>query len=836
MDRFTFIFDNQIIYALGWTIIHSFWQSLFVLGLLSFSLMLNKRSRPETRYWLSIFAMICCAIISVKTFLICYRDIIQTSAIFNTLNLSGNTDVTQSFWTVTFQTLNPWLNNIVLIWYLGFAIQGVRFVMDLLAIQDLKRNSTHNLSQSWTIRLNELKSKLGICKHISFVQSAKIQTPCVIGHINPIVLLPLGLICQLPDEQIEAIVLHELAHIKRHDYLVNIFQSLLKVLFFFNPFVLAISKRVDIERENACDDIAVKACKSSFVYANGLSQIAAESLKNQAIMAASKSEYLLLARVKRLFSHSQKLNVSMEKFISLCCAVLLALSLNVSATNNLNTFENKPENEVVLVESKTPVKNIPTIANNNTDSKKTTLIEKPIKQAMPKTLNIKQVTKPEKQQAPLDTNIVKVSNEKTVTSSKVEEEKITNSVSAAANYIEDKISHQTQGSKSKEKTINTGSSIQKVETSSAQLASFSPTQPKVSATLANLNPTPETDNCGRFISNSYVPSGDYAITIQEHNGKRIRFANIGGFPSLGGFISLNLKPGLHSFRGFAVCTQSYCKKSNFIGGGQADEVNFTVNVQANKSYRIAAKPKVPRSLKRNKRFEAFVVSAKEQQCDDIIARPPLETPKPQLSKLSDKLFAKLLSVPMVELQDFGYIVYAPIKMDDIEISSRFKTWKTLTSDYLPELGQQSHFVERIADNKQLNNDEYQDIIDSTLVAQIRLKRIKHNKLEKCQSNPHLSTIAHSYSFCQYTHNVKGVVEVVVMHPKSKELLMYGETLIEVQSDFSKNKGIKAEQWKNKHEKQFWANFIEKTKSQITKTLRNIQQQKYQSEILEIASR
>jgi bla regulator protein BlaR1 len=83
MDSFNSLFDSQFIYALGWTIVHSFWQSLLVFTLLSVSLLLSKRSRPETRYGLSIVALVCCLLISVKTFVYCYQDVSQASYLPN---------------------------------------------------------------------------------------------------------------------------------------------------------------------------------------------------------------------------------------------------------------------------------------------------------------------------------------------------------------------------------------------------------------------------------------------------------------------------------------------------------------------------------------------------------------------------------------------------------------------------------------------------------------------------------------------------------------------------------------------------------------------------------
>tara|TARA_R110000751_G_scaffold15290_1_gene49241 strand:- start:56512 stop:59502 length:2991 start_codon:yes stop_codon:yes gene_type:complete len=298
-----------------------------------------QRSKPEIRYGLSIVALICCLLISVKTFVYCYQDVAQASQLFTQLQTTLNTPQIQNWWVTTFTTINPWLDTIVLCWCVGFIIQGIRYGYDIRLTQKLKSQSVSHLPQQWDKRLQSLVQKLGVTKSVAFMHSTKINVPCVIGHFKPVILLPLGILVQLPQAHIEAIVLHELAHVKRHDYLTNILLCLIKVLFFFNPSVLAIGKKISIERENICDDIAVKACGDPLTFANSLSQFADVTPVSQSAMAASKDKYLLLERVKRLFPNNGKLATSTERLIALICAGLLGLTLNVNAKNQPSPAE-----------------------------------------------------------------------------------------------------------------------------------------------------------------------------------------------------------------------------------------------------------------------------------------------------------------------------------------------------------------------------------------------------------------------------------------------------------------------------------------------------------------
>lgn len=333
MDSFTAIFDSHLVYSLGWTIVHSFWQCLIVVSLLKICLLLSKQARPQTRYWLSLFSLACCLFISVKTFIVYYQDISTASQFYahlqESINVSANT-----LWSASFQIINPWLDSIVFIWCIGLLFQGYRFVADIIFTQKLKHQAVSNLPQQWEQQLQYLVSKIEIKAKVNFLQSSKVNIPVVIGYLKPVILLPLGILTQLPEAQIKAIVLHELAHIKRHDYLINVVQCIIKVLFFFNPFVLAISKNIDVEREKACDDVAVKISGDPLTFVRGLSNFAEASMTSTTALAATKDQYFLLARVKRLLSKKQRLTQATERLIALLCIGMLGLTINVHANNH----------------------------------------------------------------------------------------------------------------------------------------------------------------------------------------------------------------------------------------------------------------------------------------------------------------------------------------------------------------------------------------------------------------------------------------------------------------------------------------------------------------------
>ncbi len=156
----------------------------------------------------------------------------------------------------------------------------------------------------WQRMLNDLKTRIGISRPVRLLVSALVQTPAVVGWLKPVVLLPVGALAGLPPEQIEALLIHELAHILRHDYLVNILQSVAEALLFYHPAVWWISGHIRAERELCCDDIAVSLTGDAFTYALALADL--ESSRPEHLNAAMAANGGSLAhRIARLLGQSR---------------------------------------------------------------------------------------------------------------------------------------------------------------------------------------------------------------------------------------------------------------------------------------------------------------------------------------------------------------------------------------------------------------------------------------------------------------------------------------------------------------------------------------------------
>jgi beta-lactamase regulating signal transducer with metallopeptidase domain len=201
--------------------------------------------------------------------------------------------------------LEPWLPAVVLGWLCGVAVLTLRLLSGCLWVRRLKSHGTVPAAEGWQHTAARLSRRLHITRRIRLFESALVDVPTVIGWIKPVVLLPASALAGLSPQQIEAILMHELAHIRRHDYVVNLLQTLVETLLFYHPAVWWLSRRIRAERENCCDDLAVRLCGDPFAYAAALADL--EELRGGtrhgeflAMAASGGAGSSLVHRVRRL--------------------------------------------------------------------------------------------------------------------------------------------------------------------------------------------------------------------------------------------------------------------------------------------------------------------------------------------------------------------------------------------------------------------------------------------------------------------------------------------------------------------------------------------------------
>lgn len=307
------IFYSNLVRTLGWTFVHSLWQGLLAVAILLTLLKIFKPQTASTRYWFTTIILFAFVGASAITFAVLnesyYSPSISGSFLFeqNVFDLAQLS--TLSLAETTWQLPSDVIPYLMMAWSAGALFYMLRFVYGIWQIKRLRITAVNSVSQRWLDLLQSTKQNMGIDKLIGWLESPYVSSPLVIGHLKPVILFPIGLISGLDAGQIEAILVHELSHIKRHDFIVNMAQSFVEVVFYFNPFVWFISNKIRIERENSCDDQALSMGIPPHSYANTLADIYEHQLQVPGLsMAFSSRKNYTLKRIQRLMKTQSKNN------------------------------------------------------------------------------------------------------------------------------------------------------------------------------------------------------------------------------------------------------------------------------------------------------------------------------------------------------------------------------------------------------------------------------------------------------------------------------------------------------------------------------------------------
>ena len=299
--------------ALGWALVHFLWEGA-VLALLPVPFTRVTARMRYTAACVSLFAM---PLAFAATFLR-YWGAPGTLVARRTIQqLSGNAGLSSAAndWGASAGPVWAW---IVPLWMAGVTIFYVRSLGGWVAARRLRDRGVAALS-GWQQRLEGLRARLGVTRAVTILESYLAEVPVVIGYFRPVILLPAGIATGLSTEQVEALLIHELAHIRRRDYLVNLLQSAVEGLLFYHPAVWWVSGVIRTEREHCCDDTVVALNGDARGYARALAALETTRAP-QAAMAATGGS--LVRRVRRLLRQTEGPQGSPVSIIA--AAILLA--------------------------------------------------------------------------------------------------------------------------------------------------------------------------------------------------------------------------------------------------------------------------------------------------------------------------------------------------------------------------------------------------------------------------------------------------------------------------------------------------------------------------------
>lgn len=230
---------------------------------------------------------------------------------------------------------------IVLIWCLVVVVKAFQLMTGLQSLSGLKQKNIKPVSELLQERADLIARKLSIDRVVRVMASGITKVPMVVGYLKPIILLPAGLIVSLSPESLEAILVHELAHIRRRDWLINLLLNAVEIIFFFNPAVLWVATLIRAERENCCDDIAIAytGCKAGYID----TLVACEEYQlasTRYALAFGGRKKPLLERVKRMLSNRNSSLSSNERIMVVVSIVLALITVVAFSANSLHLKRN----------------------------------------------------------------------------------------------------------------------------------------------------------------------------------------------------------------------------------------------------------------------------------------------------------------------------------------------------------------------------------------------------------------------------------------------------------------------------------------------------------------
>jgi len=214
--------------------------------------------------------------------------------------------------------VHKYASGIGLLYLAGILVQTAILIASLLKIRWYKNQKSLHINQLWQIRMESLQDALHIKRKVTLYFGERIAGPFTTGWIKPVIFFPLASLNNLSIEQVEAILTHELAHIKRNDYLWNLLQRFMDMILFFNPVTWALSAEIRREREYCCDDMVLGRNSSSVSYAKALFLLEQERTGHSLIMQAGGTKRdSLLNRIKRLTDMETTKSTGIPKIIAL---------------------------------------------------------------------------------------------------------------------------------------------------------------------------------------------------------------------------------------------------------------------------------------------------------------------------------------------------------------------------------------------------------------------------------------------------------------------------------------------------------------------------------------
>ena len=309
-----------IIATLGWAVVHSLWQGTLVAGIAALALSLLPDRRARVRCWVAGASLVAMVLLPVIT-AISAADILDHASRRQALTLIETA--------VPLPQILQWRAWLVptfgSLWLAGVALCALRISGEWRRVRRLREAGLGDAGAEVREMVDGLRVRLSIDGTVNVFRSTLAGVPMVIGWRQPRILLPTGSFGRLNAGEMRAIVAHELAHVRRRDYLANLLQVAADALLFYHPAARWASRRLRVEREYCCDDVAVEIGDGAERYARALAQL--EEARGECRLAVASASGTLLDRVQRIVGEPRPTLTPGRGAIALIAAALVAAIL-----------------------------------------------------------------------------------------------------------------------------------------------------------------------------------------------------------------------------------------------------------------------------------------------------------------------------------------------------------------------------------------------------------------------------------------------------------------------------------------------------------------------------
>lgn len=318
----TAISQSDFMQALGWAILNSLWQMALLWTLFQGITTLFKIEKPSHKTALATTLLLSGFAWFIFTFVS-----IWTKTYDGTITASVITGIASD------ERLYNWLHTTLpiasVIYIVLLILPTVQFIRNYRFVQIIRTQGLKKIEVDLRIFVKKVAARMGIKKPVHIWISDRISSPVTIGYLKPIILVPLAAINHLTPQQLEAVLLHELSHIRRYDYLVNLVINFIQTILYFNPFVKAFVKTIEREREKSCDEMVVQFQYDPHGYASALLILekANHSSRPLAVAASGKKNDLIL-RIELILGIHKKSVLSFNRLAGLMAGVLCIIALN----------------------------------------------------------------------------------------------------------------------------------------------------------------------------------------------------------------------------------------------------------------------------------------------------------------------------------------------------------------------------------------------------------------------------------------------------------------------------------------------------------------------------